>query len=624
MSNEATKKERGRLKKLRSRADFKCCCKNENGTSGIISFAEAEELKELLKKLRSEDQINIETCNYSKLLAPSIHLNKADPSWQSSDGIDHQMLMNAIIFQSGMSHQDTLNLKRKRKESTDTSCKLPSWARLHNPAFAQSVAVLEFQISLPTSDEEKDQSAGILPSNRLPSESNTLSRLMSNDGFQGRRAVPSKCKLFQDHRPHHATECLLYIDEKKTATKKKRKLDDEVDDAPGKACPIQSIFKKMEGLIHSKEDLIREGFPFEKASIKVESYDMLVDAAKTLKRNETGRVLVNPNGDVERLLQPARVAVMYPADEPEDPPYVSTCLHRNQIDEAPSGFKVFAIDCEMVLTKAGHELARVTVLEYSPTDDDLERYITIMDTLVKPKHRVLDYLTKFSGITQHLLEGVTTSLEEIQATIISFIFKEDIVVAHSAENDLKALQLIHHRIIDTAILFREAVTRRKHSLKHLSLCLLKKKIQGDALLGHCSEEDAAASLRLAIRRARLGDDFKLHDKPGKKSLLTVITQLNRASVDDKPPFLKAGSGKIVCIAPSDWIREQVGNQSAANALECESIASSSINAISSYLQPGPRRACFLWSRLVVNSKELNTANQKIDEILVSFVFTFYS
>jgi RNA exonuclease 1 len=49
--------------------------------------------------------------------------------------------------------------------------------------------------------------------------------------------------------------------------------------------------------------------------------------------------------------------------------------------------KVFAIDCEMVLTDNGRELARIAVVDYW-TDE------IVYDELVKPRGEVLDYLTE--------------------------------------------------------------------------------------------------------------------------------------------------------------------------------------------------------------------------------------
>lgn len=58
--------------------------------------------------------------------------------------------------------------------------------------------------------------------------------------------------------------------------------------------------------------------------------------------------------------------------------------------------KIVAMDCEMVLTSKGHELARCTLVD--------ENRKVIMDHYVRPAGPVLDYLTRFSGITASLLD----------------------------------------------------------------------------------------------------------------------------------------------------------------------------------------------------------------------------
>ncbi len=55
------------------------------------------------------------------------------------------------------------------------------------------------------------------------------------------------------------------------------------------------------------------------------------------------------------------------------------------------------------------------------------------------------------------------------------IDENDIRVGHSLENDLRALRIVHGKIIDTAVLFRGR-NGRKFSLKHLYSVLLQRKI----------------------------------------------------------------------------------------------------------------------------------------------------
>ena len=67
---------------------------------------------------------------------------------------------------------------------------------------------------------------------------------------------------------------------------------------------------------------------------------------------------------------------------------------------------VIAVDCEMVMTEFGLELARVSMV-----DNEGE---VLLDLLVRPDNLIVDYLTKFLGITPDLLRDVTTSFKQAQ------------------------------------------------------------------------------------------------------------------------------------------------------------------------------------------------------------------
>jgi hypothetical protein len=56
--------------------------------------------------------------------------------------------------------------------------------------------------------------------------------------------------------------------------------------------------------------------------------------------------------------------------------------------------RIYAIDCEMVRTTIGSELARISMIQLQPTEEDPERYTVILDSFVKPKNTILNYLTK--------------------------------------------------------------------------------------------------------------------------------------------------------------------------------------------------------------------------------------
>ena len=49
---------------------------------------------------------------------------------------------------------------------------------------------------------------------------------------------------------------------------------------------------------------------------------------------------------------------------------------------------------------------------------------------------------RFSGVTQESLRGVTTTLREVQAVLLSMIHRDTILVGHSLESDLKATKVL--------------------------------------------------------------------------------------------------------------------------------------------------------------------------------------
>ncbi|XP_056893639.1 RNA exonuclease 1 homolog [Takifugu flavidus] len=151
---------------------------------------------------------------------------------------------------------------------------------------------------------------------------------------------------------------------------------------------------------------------------------------------------------------------------------------------------VFALDCEMCYTKQGLELTRVTVI-----DSEMK---VIYDTFVKPESKVVDYNTRFSGVTEEDLENTTISLRDVQAVLLSLFSAESILIGHSLESDLLALKLIHSSVVDTSIVFPHRLgLPYKRALRNLMADHLKRIIQ-DNVEGHDSSEDASACMELMV------------------------------------------------------------------------------------------------------------------------------
>merc|ERR1712157_716768 len=80
----------------------------------------------------------------------------------------------------------------------------------------------------------------------------------------------------------------------------------------------------------------------------------------------------------------------------------------------------------------------------------------VYESLVTPENDVIDFNTRFSGITAKDLEsgsGQSKNLKEVQNDLMGFINADTIIVGHGLENDLRALQLVHSVVLDTSAVF---------------------------------------------------------------------------------------------------------------------------------------------------------------------------
>ncbi|PPQ92983.1 hypothetical protein CVT25_000184 [Psilocybe cyanescens] len=188
-------------------------------------------------------------------------------------------------------------------------------------------------------------------------------------------------------------------------------------------------------------------------------------------------------------------------------------------NESKAKQKIYAIDCEMCLTEDGKELTRVCIIDYNTG-------IVIYDQLVKPTKPILDYLTRWSGITAEALGPVTTTLAQVQAHVLRLLSPPTanpfsstpkatepppptpILLGHSLESDLKALKICHSRCIDTALMYHHPRGRPlKPGLAWLTKKWCGREIQTRGEGGHDPEEDARACLDLMKKKLENGPGY---------------------------------------------------------------------------------------------------------------------
>lgn len=161
------------------------------------------------------------------------------------------------------------------------------------------------------------------------------------------------------------------------------------------------------------------------------------------------------------------------------------------------------LDCEMIFVKGNSSaLARVSVVTVKGT---------LLDAYVHwPRESILDYRTQISGVEAHhlLVENGALPFETVQERVLRLLAPETILVGHSLHNDLKALRMVHTKIVDTALIFTVPGehTWKKHKLHSLVSIMrdraatLKSTVDSK---GHDSRKDAEWALQLALYEASI-------------------------------------------------------------------------------------------------------------------------
>ena len=489
--NKIPKKDRKRLKKLQKRISS---VHKESKRSGLLTLQEWQDFQSLAEPSLLQEN------SYG----PGVHIRKSKAGIQQVEGPQHRDLLAWLLKEVFLKLQPQTSPKRKRsrKDNEDaiTNAELPSWASVHNAPILQCMVTLEIQIhdnlSLYTKVVE--------------------SQLQRNS----KSYISLPTKWFQGNIPRSIAESLFYFAKKR---QKKTKIDTT---KPSR----KELMDKLGDLILSQEEWEKAGYPLVKGVGDVRLSD-LDDCIFEDMPDPSSIDLKKAKGIVKKI-----GTRLEGNGETEEELYISTIQTNNHDQEHEP--RVFGMDCEMILTSSGSELGRITIVQFVDFGEKAITSKTIMDALVKPENPVLDYLTKYSGITAALLKPISTRLEQIQVALCGFLRSNDILVGHSLENDLKATRYIHPNVIDTALVFRPANKRTKFSLRHLTATLLGRKIQSGA---HCSEEDALATLELAIQRAKIGESYFVIRGDERRCLFQEMTK----------------TARVMCTGPADWLQSHI-------------------------------------------------------------------
>ncbi|KAL3275526.1 hypothetical protein HHI36_020285 [Cryptolaemus montrouzieri] len=288
---------------------------------------------------------------------------------------------------------------------------------------------------------------------------------------------------------------------------------------------LESAVTKSEDLF----DTVRNLFPIEETVLKTDSdYQNELPSSDKFPRTHlllSGWQLVEENFPL-------------PIKGLMEHKYAGYVLTKDKYKEVTQFSPMFGVDCEMCRTSTGDlELTRISIVD--------EKLNVFYETLVKPENKIVDYLTRFSGITPKIMKNVTKRLKDVQDELRKKLPADAILVGQSLSNDMHALKMMHPYIIDTSIIFNITGDRtRKTRLQTLAREFLSEKIQ-ESRKGHCSTEDSSASMKLAQLKLKksicFGDavmggiqnEFRTYPELGNRnyatSMLKQVTRLDKSA-----------------------------------------------------------------------------------------------
>lgn len=166
---------------------------------------------------------------------------------------------------------------------------------------------------------------------------------------------------------------------------------------------------------------------------------------------------------------------------------------------------IFGLDCEMCFTTEGLELVKVALVDLLGNQ--------VYYSLVYPENEVVDYNTRFSGVSQRdFMNSEAKSFRQVQEEVLNLIQTTTIIIGHGLENDLRALKIVHNLVVDTSIVYpHHHGFPSRRTLKDIAEEVLGRKIQEG---GHNPVEDANVCVELILKQLKM--DFNIQIKPNLK------------------------------------------------------------------------------------------------------------
>lgn len=210
--------------------------------------------------------------------------------------------------------------------------------------------------------------------------------------------------------------------------------------------------------------------------------------------------------------------------------------HSPEPREGTPKIRAVALDCEMVATNSNlSELVRLTAIDYLTSE-------VLIDALVKPKETVINWRSTITGITEATMASaeaqgnVLYGCQGAQEELWKYVDSNTVLVGHAILNDLKALKIIHPKVVDSGILVSQAVKSKQRQFALEKLCkeILVKPIRQRPNATHDSLEDAFAARELVLWCLHNEEALRQWAKRKKKAIKAKNTRRRSKQKQKKP------------------------------------------------------------------------------------------
>lgn len=181
----------------------------------------------------------------------------------------------------------------------------------------------------------------------------------------------------------------------------------------------------------------------------------------------------------------------------------------------------------------------------------------LLNRLVDPGVRVRDWRTKIHGVTETAMQAAVSSGQALagwagaRAELWKLIDQDTILIGHALQHDLDILRMVHTRIVDSAILARNAVSTFNNQWGLQRLCeeLLGMKIRDNAGAVHSCLEDVLATRALVLHCVQ--NNEKLEAWADAKRLQLTHERVLRIAAQEKLARQRAEAAKLENESSSD-------------------------------------------------------------------------